>query len=160
MKPSSVKIHPKSFTSKLSAPFRLALSFVDVSTPKNSDQKLLQKPKISKCIALWDTGSFCCSISKDIVKKLKLVPVGMIKIQTITGDQNALVYLVDLVLTNKVLVQSLSVIEADVADIDVIIGLDVISMGDFAISRGYDDILFSFRIPSCGPIDFTKKSKQ
>ena len=40
--------------------------------------------------------------------------------------------------------------------VDLLIGMDIISKGDFSISTFNDVTCFSFRIPSRGLIDFTK----
>jgi len=40
---------------------------------------------------------------------------------------------------------------------DVLIGMDVITLGDFAISNYQDRTVFSFRYPSIGCIDFAKE---
>lgn len=42
-------------------------------------------------------------------------------------------------------------------DCDLFIGMDIISLGDFALSHKEGKTLFSFRIPSLAPIDFEEQ---
>jgi hypothetical protein len=46
---------------------------------------------------------------------------------------------------------------SEILDCDVLIGMDVISMGDFAITANSKGSTFSFQIPHGKEIDFKKK---
>lgn len=56
---------------------------------------------------------------------------------------------------NNVIVQNVIVACADLGiNIDLLIGMDIISLGDFAITNVNGKTIFSFRLPSVSIIDF------
>ncbi len=52
--------------------------------------------------ALWDTGATATCISHDVVKSLKLVPIGRQNINTPSGTKTMNTYCVDIILPNNV----------------------------------------------------------
>jgi hypothetical protein len=50
--------------------------------------------------------------------------------------------------------QEIKVIVANLPGCDILIGMDIIGMGDFAVSNYNGRIVFSFRVPSMAEIDF------
>jgi hypothetical protein len=48
----------------------------------------------------------------------------------------------------------LRVTQAKIKDADILIGMDIISAGDFVVTNYEGKTVFSFRIPSCECIDF------
>lgn len=108
---------------------------------------------------LWDTGSSESVISSDFVKKLNLLPIGIATVGTTGMTSKSNVYKLHFVLAEKLHI-TLNVTESDQlsgSGIDMLIGMDVITLGDFAITSYGDTICFSFRYPSHGHIDFTKE---
>jgi len=101
------------------------------------------------CEAVWDTGSFTTVISPAVSKALSLVPMGMSPVHTANGSYLANVYSVDVMLPNGVLVQGVAASEAELKVCDALIGMDVISMGDFLVTNK-DRTRFAFRVPSEG----------
>ena len=65
--------------------------------------------------------------------------------------------MVDLLLPNDVRVTDVAVTEADIPTTDVLIGMDIIMLGDFAVSNFEGKTCFTFRIPSMRKIDFVKE---
>ena len=63
---------------------------------------------------------------------------------------------VDLLLYNNVQLEGVRVGLVHVREIDVIIGMDIINRGDFAVSNRNGATSFSFRIPSIADFDFVK----
>lgn len=103
--------------------------------------------------ALWDTGADGSVISNAVVSALGLMPDG--KVRVCHADGMSLVSTtVDLRLPSGVVFKNLMVTSGDLADIDVLIGMDVISMGDFALTAPSGCTKFSFKIPSSHDIDF------
>ena len=51
----------------------------------------------------------------------------------------------------------LQVTEGDITGTDVLIGMDIISQGDFAITASQGETKFTFQIPSTHDIDFVKE---
>ena len=108
---------------------------------------------------LWDTGASKSSINQKIVDDLSLIPVGKINISTANGVVPVNAYFVDIGLPNGVTVKNVLVSCADLGnDIDVLIGMDIIRHGDFAITNTNNKTTFSFRTPSIQEIDYVKES--
>ena len=113
------------------------------------------KPRLD-AKAIWDTGAMCSVISNDIANKLNLAPVSIKVIGTPSGIMEAKMYVVDLLLPKGIEVKRLSVLGAYPSGSDILIGMDVISLGDFAVTNYLNQTTFSFQIPSKSRIDFTK----
>lgn len=109
---------------------------------------------------LWDTGASRSSITKRIVDDLNLIPVGNANIGTANGAVTVNTYFVDFGLPNGVTVKNVLVSCADLGDdIDILIGMDIIRHGDFAITNTNNKTTFSFRTPSIQEIDYVEESK-
>ncbi len=108
--------------------------------------------------AQWDTGATGTCISKELVRKMKLLPTGKQKIHTPSGEGIVNKYMIDLVLNQELVIQNIPVIDSEIGvqGIDVLIGMDIISLGDFAISNFEGKTQFSFRIPSQKDVDYKK----
>jgi hypothetical protein len=65
---------------------------------------------------------------------------------------------VDFVLPNGVQIQTEVTSCDSLGNCDALIGMDIITLGDFSISNYGKKTTFSFRIPSVRKIDFTKKA--
>lgn len=106
--------------------------------------------------AQWDTGATGTCISKEIVAQLKLQPTGMINVQTPSGIGTMNKYMINLILNNEVRIMNLVVMDSEIGNqgIDVLIGMDIISIGDFAVSNFDGRTQFSFRIPSQEHVEY------
>ena len=109
--------------------------------------------------ALWDTGATSTTISEKIVNDLNLVAHDQVSLMTANGSALKDVYYVNIVLPNNVMISSLRVVNVDLTDdpnnkIDALIGMDIISQSDFAITNVKGLTTVSFMIPSHEKIDF------
>ena len=104
--------------------------------------------------AIWDTGATASVITQKIVDALHLVPTGMTQVHHAHGKTMAEVYLVNVGLPNRVAFSGVRVTKGDLASCDVLIGMDIISQGDFAVSNHQGKTTFSFRIPSVEETDY------
>ncbi len=108
--------------------------------------------------AIWDTGATGSAITRTIVDKLNLVPTGMAIVATASGEKRMNTYTVDILLPKVVVIKGIVATEVDAlaSDCDALIGMDIITLGDFSITnlRGYT--CMSFRIPSSHEIDYVK----
>jgi predicted aspartyl protease len=143
----------KCFTSKY-----IGLSYQLIS----SDTKIESSLEKSDCIdirALWDTGATGSVVTPNIAKKLNLKPVEIATITT-PSDKDKLtnIYCVNIYLPNKVKVSDVRVAEGIPANCDILIGMDIITLGDFAVSNYNGNTMFSFRVPSMTEIDFVENS--
>lgn len=117
--------------------------------------------KTIKGIAQWDTGASGSCISERVVNELGLIQTGKMLIRTPTGSDTVNSYSVGVMLPNGVFIPSVTVFGSSIGDqgIDMLIGMDIITMGDFAVSNFEGKTVFSFVIPSLGKIDFLPKVK-
>lgn len=107
--------------------------------------------------AIWDTGASASVISKNVVQKCSLVPTGMVTVHTASGPDVSNTYLVSIGLPNGVGIASVRVTEGILKGADVLIGMDIIAMGDLAITNFDGKTVFSYRTPSMGKIDFVEE---
>jgi len=78
----------------------------------------------------------------------------MARVQTAAGISYCEVHRINLTLPNKICFHSIRVTQADMGNVNVLIGMDIISRGDFAITNLNGETCFSFRFPSKERIDF------
>ncbi len=118
--------------------------------------KDISKSKFSKYNALWDTGATNSVVTPKVVKELGLVPIGEGETLHAGGVSRVKVYLITLLLPNNVLIPNIRVSEcADQAGrFDIIIGMDVITLGDFSISGQGIKRMLSFSMPSSFSVDY------
>ena len=130
-------------------------------SPPKSKILSIKDHNFKKFQAIWDTGATGSVITKKVAQELGLKPAGMVEVHTASDTKMANTYLVNIWLPNKVLVYNLVVIEGKiVGQCEVLIGMDIISKGDFAVTNYNGRTVFTFRFPSVGCIDFVKYSYQ
>lgn len=110
-----------------------------------------------ECDAIWDTGAMASVISSRVVEVLNLKPVGKAKVFHANGMSIVNTYIVNIVLPHGVQIQSVLVTEGILGDTNVLIGMDIIAMGDFAVTSSQGKTKFSFQIPSTHDTDYTKE---
>ena len=98
--------------------------------------------------AMWDTGATNTLISPKIVKALGLKPFGKSGISSANGIVETNTYLVHVGIPSGSVVTNILALEDENDDYEVVIGMDIISRGDFAFSNYEGHSTFSFRIPS------------
>jgi hypothetical protein len=107
-------------------------------------------------MSVWDTGASSSVVSKRVVKALALKPVGMTVVHGVHGPQQVEQFLVNFRLPNGVQFYHILVTVGELAGCDALIGMDIITMGDFAVTNRNGNTVFSFRTPSSGMIDYVK----
>jgi predicted aspartyl protease len=112
-------------------------------------------PHLTEVDALWDTGATGCVVTEKLAQHLNLPETGEHPVTGFGGLHIAKTYLVDLHL-DQVVFSGLQVVGATHGDHDFsfIIGMSVISQGDFAFTQENGKSVASFRIPSMETIDF------
>lgn len=128
---------------------------VGVSQPI-SEHVALGDRRVFSTIALWDTGATNSVVTPSTAKSLGLKPISVAHVNHAGGTSLANVYLVDIYLPNNVRIPGVRVTECSekAGEFGVIIGMDVISLGDFTISNANGKTTMSFRIPSMERIDY------
>ncbi len=135
------------FTTKAESYLR-ELSNEILISPGISTLETGQTPNPIKAKAVWDTGATNTCINTRIVKALNLFPISKTKISSVNSEEIVNVYLVDIYLPNKVIIQNVRVSEpSGLNSCDVLIGMDIIIIGDFSITNADGKTWFSFRMP-------------
>jgi hypothetical protein len=109
--------------------------------------------------AIWDTGATHSAITQAVVDQCDLKPIGKTKVSHAGIDEEPEetdVYLVNIRLPNRVVVENVMVSRGGFSGAEVLIGMDIIKAGDFAITHANGNTKFSFQIPSQADIDFVK----
>lgn len=112
--------------------------------------------------AIWDTGATNSVITENVVKQMSLQATGMIKARGVHGESLVNTYIVDIGLPNRVCIQNVKVSEGKlIGDVDILIGMDIIQAGDFAICNPNGKTIFSYCLPPHrNPIDLLEKSNK
>jgi hypothetical protein len=108
-----------------------------------------------RCKGIWDTGATQTSIDETIAKQLDLEVTGEQKVLTANGKALSKKYMIEGYLpTCQAKIDIMEVTSGKLGDNIVLIGMDLISIGDFAITNKGGKTAFSFRFPSQQTIDF------
>ena len=118
------------------------------------DPRSSQFPEGCKVNCLWDTGATNSVISARLVQALNLKPIGKVTISHAQGKTDVSTYLINIMLTNNVGVPFLQVSEGVLSGFDMLIGMDIISQGDFSLSCAGGKTVFSFQTPSTHEVDY------
>lgn len=112
--------------------------------------------------AIWDTGATNSVVTEEAAKKIGLASFGMASVNGVHGLKKVNRYFVNITLHNKSVSLDIPVTECssliDDESIGVLIGMDIISLGDFVITNSINTVM-SFRIPSIQEIDFVEGIK-
>ena len=111
---------------------------------------------------IWDTGATNSVITKKAAQKLKLPIREFTDVRGVGGlITDVPVYLVDIRLNNENIVVRARVTECEElsvdGQIDMLIGMNIIRQGDFAISNYGGKTTMTFRVPSLCSIDYVKE---
>jgi predicted aspartyl protease len=106
--------------------------------------------------ALWDTGATGSVITQKVVDDLNLLPVSFGRAHGVDGEYSTTYYYVDILLPNNVSVNKLRVSLGKMRGFDLLIGMDIICRGDFAVSNYNGNTVFTYRIPSKQTTDYVK----
>ncbi|GAI78519.1 unnamed protein product [marine sediment metagenome] len=153
----------KSFTSsydRMSRVLQNEVHITDAFKPSSITGTISpQTLNAKKYSAIWDTGATGTVITQKVVNDLGLKQVGVTQLTTASGKKDdAPLYLVAIFLPNLVYRSELMVVEASVTgNAEVLIGMDIIGSGDFAVTNKDGKTVFTFRMPSIERIDFAKQ---
>ena len=150
-----MKLEPISFTMSVDRKVGVLKTPIGIYTTKEFNKSFKGIKK--HYTALWDTGSTMTVISDDLAKEMKLEPVGEMIADTAGGKYVAKRYIISLHLPNRLNIENVMISSGKLGPgIDILIGMDIITLGDFAITNYNNKTVFSFRFPSSEVIDFVK----
>lgn len=103
---------------------------------------------------LWDTGAKCSSVSSDLIERLGLIahPDKSILVNTTNGIKASSIYDAIFIFGEEQISVSTFEVNNPIPAISVIIGMDVISKGDFRITNTGGKTEIIFRLPPQGHI--------
>ncbi len=107
---------------------------------------------------LIDTGATNTCVSFELATELELTKVGVIDSGTAGGKVKANLYIVDLSLCDgRIIFKTHKVLSANLTEqlgVEMLIGMDILLCGDFAITHKNGKTKASFRVPSLASYDF------
>ena len=124
-------------------------------------QKFRLKKIEADVLALIDTGATNTSISDRLAASLGLKIIEQCEVNAAGGIHIANVYMLDIMLRNMVEFQNIRVAEFMSNDkFDCLIGMDILTQGDLAITNHDNRTVLSFRVPPGNAhIDFVAAAK-
>lgn len=149
----------RAFTGSADRLVNQLVSEVGISFPHSPEDGLeINKVVIKKFRAIWDTGATTSVITNKVVQELNLKPIGKTPVQGVTGRAISNRFLINFYLPNKVIIPYVSVTESQglAGNFDILIGMDIINLGDFVVTNYDNKTKFSFRMPSIEEIDFVR----
>jgi len=140
--------------------FAFTSRYTSLSNVLKNEVQVAQTPVMGeavfteKYLAIWDTGATCSVITQKIVDELRLKPISFDRVSTPNGIYIAPFFYVDILLPNGVTVPRLLVPMGRPSECDLLIGMDIIGKGDFAVTNFGGKTVFTYRIPSIMEFDF------
>lgn len=111
--------------------------------------------------AIWDTGATNSIITNSVVATCGIRPTGMIKTQGVHGSKDSETYVVNIGLPNGLRIDGVKVARGELdpnTKIGVLLGMDIITLGDFAVTNVGGVTIFTFRHPSITTIDYVDEA--
>lgn len=113
---------------------------------------------------LWDTGATSSAITKKAAQQLGLPAIAKTYVRGVHGVNEVNVYYIEIVLNNPKMTIKCKVTEcnelSNSGNVDMLLGMNVISRGDFHISNFGGNTTMTFRVPSMEETDYVSELKE
>jgi hypothetical protein len=96
---------------------------------------------------VWDTGATGTSIDTRVFHELNLTPIKCITIHGVNSTETVPLVLIDIILPNRIMAGGIYASVSHIPDADMLIGMDVILLGDLSISNFDGKTVFTFAHP-------------
>lgn len=110
---------------------------------------------------IWDTGATGSVITRSSAERLGLKPISRAIVKGVHGEKEVNVYYVKITLNNDRISLYTNVTECEELSPDksngLLVGMDIITLGDFCITNAYGKTTMSFIVPPQREIDFVKE---
>lgn len=138
---------------RLITDIEVCAAFDPQNPPSQVPQRLAAK-------ALWDTGASKSVLAADFARQLGLVSTGLTEVHHGDGSSKRDTFMVNFYLPNGVGIVGVRATEfpASHSQFAVLVGMDVIRIGDFAITNLGGSTWMSFRTPSHARIDYVAEA--
>lgn len=145
---------PLSFTAKWKRIVPILVTDLQIKIPESVE--------FHKIRAIWDTGATNCTITAKMATALGLVSIKPIEVRGVHGPSYRNTYVIDVRLESGILFEKILVTECDdllseEINCQMLIGMDIISTGELAITNYNNETCMSFRVPSTKCIDFARE---
>jgi hypothetical protein len=109
--------------------------------------------------AMWDTDSMGTCVSTRLARHLGLAPFRTTTLASLHGDSVTNVCFMDIVLPDEIVIENVMAMEIETQrDFDIIIGMNIIRLGDFSLCNDHGNTVMTFSLPSSNtPLDFVKQ---
>ena len=129
---------------------------VEIKNPFNGN--------VVKTLAIWDTGATSCAITEKLAQQLSLPIIAKGRVLGVHGEREVNVHDVEIKLNNENIqlrtrVSACSELSSD-GSIGLLLGMDVITKGDFFITNHNGNTVMTFRVPSLETKDFCEEIKE
>jgi hypothetical protein len=145
----------------------MPVNALTISTPKTNVIKTdvkISNPKSGANIntkGIWDTGATNSVITKGTARALGLIPISMANVIGVHGTKIVPVYRVSITLNNENISLETEVTECEelsgTCDTGMLVGMNIIGMGDFSVSNFNGETTMTFRVPSLEKIDYVSE---
>ncbi len=116
------------------------------------------------CEGIWDTGATHSAITKKMAQDLGLAAVQKARVRGVHGAKEVNVYYVGITLNNRSISVTARVTECDELSSDnsvgLLVGMNIITMGDFCITNYQGKTSMSFRVPSVEKVDYVEEIEE
>lgn len=150
--------HDHALTIKADGIARVIESSVGVSLPFIGDPSLEKDITIKTFKGIWDTGASGSVITLKVAEELGLHPTGKKQVHTASNSGLKNTYLVNIYLPMGVAIPNVTVTEGVLPrDIEVLIGMDIITVGDFTITHKDGKTKMTFGVPAHKDVDYVQE---
>ena len=112
-------------------------------------------------LGIWDTGATNSVITKAVASKLNLRPIQYVNVVGVHGSKSVPAYFVSIALNNENITLRTMVTECEELsannDTGMLIGMNIINLGDLAITNFSGKTVLTFRTPSLEKIDYVEE---
>ena len=161
--PPTPKPTPEAFTIKAAGTLSRIITDISVLPAYDPASPPNPLPQPLQAKALWDTGATRSVVSHDIAKQLALADMGAANINHGGGEGTSPTHLVNFQLPHGVGFAGILVTEFPPpkdGSFNVIVGMDVICVGDFTITNSGGETWVSFRVPAMAHIDYVSETNK
>lgn len=145
----------------------MSVNALTISTPKSNVIKTdvkISNPKSGIFVGtkgIWDTGATNSVITKSVAQALGLIPISMANVTGVHGCKTVPVYRVAITLNNENISLETEVTECEelsgTHDTGMLVGMNIIGMGDFSITNFNGETTMTFRVPSLEKNDYVSE---
>lgn len=151
--------NPLAFTTKYNGRTNILFTPVWIAEAFDAKNQTI-KSNFLKYECIWDTGATNSVITSGVVAALGLKPTGQVLCRHAGGESQQNTYLVAIGLPNGVTFSSVKITEGTVTRFAALIGMDIISAGDFVVTNENGITVLSYQYPSVKTIDFVSQIKK